>query len=397
MIVEQSGHPRSPARASALEIACGHGLGLVPAPPEEPVRFAQNPLAALEAAIEPALRRAPCLVSFSGGVDSTLVLAVAVALARRLGLAEPVPITWRFPSAPGAEESRWQEEAISALGLADWERLAAEDELDLVGPVAQRVLRRHGLLVPANSFLHEPLLARAGGGSLLSGFGGDQVLGLWRGRSLADVFAGRRRPSARTPLTLARALAPPRVRHRLERRRLPALAWLSAPARRRARELLAAERSAEPYGWAAHLRWQLRRRENLLAVCSLQRLGDRAQVMVCCPLLDRSFIAALTRAGGRLGFGDRSATVAALFGTLSAGRVLARTDKARFDEVFWGPHTRALVSRWDGEDLDPAYVDAAALARLWSDGPVDARTSLLVQQLWLARQRRERPPRPSRV
>ena len=64
-------------------------------------RPAGTALAALEAAIMPALLRSPCLVSFSGGRDSSAVLAVAARLARGAGLADPIPITIRVPAARG--------------------------------------------------------------------------------------------------------------------------------------------------------------------------------------------------------------------------------------------------------------------------------------------------------
>ena len=56
-----------------------------------------RPLAAMESAILPALRRPPCLVSFSGGRDSSIVLAVAASAARRQGLSLPIPVTRAFP------------------------------------------------------------------------------------------------------------------------------------------------------------------------------------------------------------------------------------------------------------------------------------------------------------
>ena len=59
-----------------------------------------TPLAALEEAILPALRRPPCLVSFSGGRDSSCVLAAATRAARREGLQPPVPVTLRVSNAP---------------------------------------------------------------------------------------------------------------------------------------------------------------------------------------------------------------------------------------------------------------------------------------------------------
>ncbi len=365
-----------------IEIACGTALGLCsPAAPLPPT--AADPLAALEAAVEAALRRPPCLVSFSGGVDSSLVLAVAIRVARRRGLPEPIPITWRFTGAPAAEESRWQERTIAALQVADWERRTASGELDLVGPIAQRVLARHGLLHPANAYLHEPLLERAAGGTLLTGIGGDQVLGLWRGRALADVFARRRRPPRRLPLMLVRAFTPSAVVAARERRRAPAWPWLRPPARRQATRVLARERAAEPIAWAPHLRWQLSRRDTMIFGATLHRLAEGAGAAVVNPLLEPQFVAALARAGGRLGYGDRSATLAALFGEVLPRALLDRRDKAIFDEVFWGEATRTLTRSWDGAAVDEELVDRDALRAEWSTGEPNVRTALLVQQVWL--------------
>src|SRR6185503_3688944 len=67
----------SPAAVSApdpLETAAGVVLGV--APRRRLPASAGGPLAALERAVLPALRRSPCLVSFSGGRDSSAVLAV---------------------------------------------------------------------------------------------------------------------------------------------------------------------------------------------------------------------------------------------------------------------------------------------------------------------------------
>lgn len=368
---------------SALEIACGIGLGL--GPEIDLVPAGPDPAAALAAVIEPALATPPCLVSFSGGLDSSLVLAVAVRVARRGGLPDPVPVTWRFADAPAAEESMWQEQVIDALGVTDWERLEGDGELDLTGPIATRVLARHGVRHPANAFLHEPLLARAAPGTLLTGFGGDQVLGLWRGRAVADVLAGRRRPRRPFALSAARACAPPRLRSAVELRRGSGFEWLRTPARRDALRLLADERSREPVAWPGHLRWQLRRRDTRISGDTFQAIAAGVGARILHPLLDPGFVAALARHGGWLGFGDRRATIAALFGDVIPPAVLARRDKAIFGEVFWRAPTRALMRAWDGEAVDRETVDPTALKAVWSgDGPF-ASTALLVHQIWLAR------------
>jgi asparagine synthase (glutamine-hydrolysing) len=137
---------------------------------------------------------------------------------------------------------------VRALPVTDWIRLPADDDLDFVGPVATDVLRRHGLLHPANAYFHAPLLREAAGGTLLTGVGGDQVLG----DSYPDAV----------------------LRHRL---------------------------------------------------------------------------------------------------------------KARFTEVFWRRHTRAMLAGWDGSGLDPSVVDRARLRLEWDRPQPDLCTAMLVQQVWLAR------------
>jgi hypothetical protein len=90
---------------ASLEVATGIVLGVdTPLVDEGPRR---TPAEAIEAVLRPALERAPCLVSFSGGRDSSAVLASATDLARREGLPLPIPATNRFPDAPGSDEAVW--------------------------------------------------------------------------------------------------------------------------------------------------------------------------------------------------------------------------------------------------------------------------------------------------
>ena len=95
-------------------------------------------------AILPALQRSPCLVSFSGGRDSSAVLAAAAAIARREGLPAPVPATVRAPGAAESDEAAWQEQVVAHVGIADWVRLEVHDELDVIGPHARACCARTG-------------------------------------------------------------------------------------------------------------------------------------------------------------------------------------------------------------------------------------------------------------
>ena len=107
---------------TALDVASGIPVGAAP-PAPTPVE-PRGVRSALEASIRPALQRPPCFVAFSGGRDSSTVLAVADRLATREGLPRPVALTARFPEAPAADESEWQELTTSWLGIEAWERLS---------------------------------------------------------------------------------------------------------------------------------------------------------------------------------------------------------------------------------------------------------------------------------
>jgi hypothetical protein len=314
---------------------------------------------ALERVMVRALERPPCLVSFSGGHDSSLVLAAATRAARREGLPLPVPVTWRVTGAPQAEESAWQEAVVAALHVTDWIRLDAGDDLDFVGPVAAAVLRRHGLLHPANAYFHAPLLREAAGGTLLTGVGGDQVLGRLR------------RP--RRPWWWPRAA-----------RAEEPFGWLRPGAARRIGNALRREYRARPARYTGRAGWALARRDLELTRRSLELLAADADAKVVHPLLDPGFLAALCGSGtSPETAGGRAGLIGQLFNTYP-GAVLSPRPKARFGEVFWRRHTRSLLAAWAGGGIDPLVVDPAALRREWDRPRPSLCTAMLAQQVWLA-------------
>jgi asparagine synthase (glutamine-hydrolysing) len=324
-------------------------------------------------------------VSFSGGIDSSLVLAAAVRLARRLGLDDPVPITWRFKDAPRADESDWQERVVAEVGVRDWERIEVDDELDFVGPHAQAVLRRHGVLYPANTYVHAPLLERARGGALLTGVGGDQVLGLGRWRQAARALSGAIRPTARDAAHVALAVSPSPLRRLFDpRRNRLASPWLWPDVEREVASRHAAARTAEPVWWSARVAWQSRRRDVRLGAAALELVAEDAGARLVQPLLDSGFMAAVARAGGRRGFGSRLAAVAAMFGDVAPRAVLQRSAKARLDQAFWRSGSQKLARAWGGGDVDPALVDVEALKAIWRTDPPALRTATLLQQVWVS-------------
>jgi hypothetical protein len=376
------------------DVAAGFPYGQARAgvPPVRGLDPVMTPLAALEAQIVPALSRGPVFVSFSGGFDSSLVLAVATSAARRLGVADPIPLTWRFTDAARALESDWQEAVVSELGLGDWQRLTATDELDWIGPVATGVLRAHGLLYPANSFLHAPLLELAKGGTLLTGVGGDQVLGLWRGRALADLLARRRAPSPRDVGRIGLAILPRPARTRVASARVDSeLAWLTPTATREFKRRLVAETEGEPVWWRDKLPWRVARRDTELSLRSLHLLAAAADCEVGSPLLAPELVTALAHAGGRLGAGDRLATLQRWFAPALPRALNGRRDKALFGQVFWREASLAFARRWEGGETDPGLIDESGLRREWRSERPSTRTALLLQQQWLTQDRANAP------
>jgi asparagine synthase (glutamine-hydrolysing) len=384
---------RHPLRVTPFELASGIVVGEAPeAARPEIGPGGPTPREALEAAILPALRRPPCVVSFSGGLDSSLVLAVAARLAEREGLEPPVPVTLTVPSAPAAEESWWQRRVVYHVGLVDeWVQLAfAEGELDWIGPVAEPVLRRHGVLMPPNAFMHAPLLERARGGSLLTGVGGDNLLTGWTGRRASELLSRRVRPVPRDLLRVAFAYAPAELRALVLRLRAEAPEWLTPAAREEAVRRLAGEGASEPARWDRRVRWAARRRRLAAIRWSLGLLGADTDTRLFHPLCDPGFAYALGRAGGRGGLGDRNAIVGAIAGDALPDELLLRPDKALFHEVLYSTRFRAFVAEWAGEGVDAELVDRAALAAEWRKDVPHVHSAMLVQAAWLSAQGAER-------
>jgi hypothetical protein len=371
---------------SRWELADGTASGAVEQAVRLPPPERVPPIDLVAAAILPALQRPPCVVSFSGGLDSSLVLALAVRVARAHGLPDPVPVTLRFPGVPSTKESYWQELVVAHLGLVDWERIEIADELDLLGDVASSALNRHGLLWPANAHFHDPVFARASGGSALTGLDGDGLFGAWRWQRARAALAAPTTDTTRDALRILLALSPPSVRAAVLLWRRPFRAsWLRPQAQFRLRARLAREAAAEPNRWDERVAWYARRRYLQLGVHSLGLLASGHNVQAVHPLLDRGFLAALAARGGATGFGDRRQAMRALFGDLLPPELLTRRTKGEFGRALWGPRSRAFAAGWDGQGLDLGLIDPDALRRVWAMPNPPLAAATLLQAAWLAR------------
>lgn len=367
---------------TSLDLATGTMIGCARHP--EPLPDCNlSPRSALEREMLPALRRSPCLVSFSGGRDSSAVLAVAVALARREGLELPIPATNVFPAAVHAKESEWQERVVAHLGIRDWLRLEHRDELDVLGPYARRLMLRHGLLLPCNAHFHLPLFDAATGGSLLTGVGGDELF-----TASCRVRPVLARPLRRIPKEAARRAlghAPVSVgRVLLSRRDRVEIPWLRPPAQRSVTEAMVEVGLQEPRSLRRRLAWWRSLRYARDGRLGLSLSARDADVLVVHPFLAAPVWASTARAAAPCGFQNRTDAMRRLFSDLLPDAILSRTSKAHFDEALWTDTARDFAREWDGTGVPLEHVDAEALYRHWNHTAWPfAQSFTLLQVAWL--------------
>jgi asparagine synthase (glutamine-hydrolysing) len=268
--------------------------------------------------------------------------------------------------------------------LTDWERVELGGEFDCIGPLAQSVLRRHGVLTPPNVHFHLPQLRAARGGSLLTGIGGDEIFSQHGWINLHDLAARRRRPELRDALRLAGAGAPTRLRAVVARRRAAQLelGWLTPDARRAVVHALADAAAAEPVGWRARFDWVLGFRYLELGRGNLELLALEHDVAAHHPLLDPTFAGALAALPRDQRFRSRTDALRRLFPELLPSEIVTRESKAAFTSVLWGERSQAFAERWDGVGVDTEIVDVDALRQRWR---VDRQPGphMLLQSIWL--------------
>ena len=365
----------------AREVALGYaGCDDVPVAPGT-----ASPRDALEDVVADSLRRGPCFVSFSGGRDSSAVLAVAVHVARTRGYPLPVPVVLRYPGREDTEESGWQDLVLGHLGLRDVVVHSIRRPEGYLGETARQGLARRGLLWPPALQLPDPVLDSARGGVLLTGEGGDEVLGARRITALTLLLRLRRPPSQRLLRHAARAVQPPPLRTIGLRRRLhraDLLPWLTADGAALAADRLARD-AAAPLRWDRETVRLLGRRAAEVFTHNYDLVAKEHDVEVEHPLVAPEFVHALARAGGFWGYAGRTDLMRRLFVDLLPDAILARTTKAHFGQVRWGPPERTFARSWDGAGLDTRLVDATRVRAEWlSDRPAGA-SALALQAAWL--------------
>lgn len=387
--------PASRVDLSPLEIACGTVYGFDPdLPPIDVAAADSSPRRALENVIAAALSRAPCVVSFSGGRDSSAVLAVATQVARDRGLPLPIPVSLVFPQASLAAEDEWQELVISRLQLPDWHRLIFTDELDIVGDLARATLARHGLQWPFNAYFHVPIMQLARGGSVLTGVGGDELFsaGTWHRENL--VLSRRARPLALDPARFVLSASPRVVKHRYLKAKLGPekypRTWLTPAANAEAIDRRVDSIAVESLSFRRTLaRSWWPRRSRLVSLQALAELAADVEAQCVSPLCAPEVLGAIMKQQGWRAFDNRSRAMAELVGDLLPVDLTSRPTKAGFAQVFFNRAAREFADAWDGTGLDPAIVNAPELQRIWRTEELpDARTYTMMQ--YLVQQDRQR-------
>ncbi len=372
-------------RMDPLEVAGGwlHGYDLDPLPPGPHVR----PRQVLDRILARHLMKSPCLVAFSGGRDSSVLLAAAVSTARREGLPLPIPITLSYPAAPDADEAQWQRRVLDHLDLTERVVLVVHDGHDALGPIATQVLLRHGTMWPPNFAPTWRMMDAARGGVLLTGEGGDEVFGLKRITPLTKALKARGRADRRVYPHTVRALAPASLRRRAALQQRYRRFWLREPvetllAQRDADDVMAYDLHAGRHAWQFSARRCARR-----AYDTMRTLGVEIGVGYVPTFGEPDFVTAVAHAAGFWGWTGRTATMRALFGDLLPREVLERRTKATFTNAVFTVHTREFARQWNGEGVDPELVDPEVLRDNWLSDFPHAPTMALLQQAWLASRR----------
>lgn len=346
--------------------------------------------AALESTIRRAFERGPVAVSFSGGRDSSAVLAIAARVAREGDWAPPIPVTLVYPDDPGADEAAWQRLVLGHLGLDNQIVLEVRGELDLLGEIATDALRRHGLLWPANGFSHAFMLRECAGMTMLTGGGGDELFDDSAPTRTGLVLARRAVPRARDVARIASSVLAPRQYDVRRARYVPRLAWLSDEGQHLFAAAVIDDRGRPEEKWSASILRALGARSFAAMRLGQDLLARERGAEIRHPFLEPEVVSAAARAGGRLGLGGRSSVMRLIAGDLLPAAVIERTTKATFDGGYWSSESLAFARSIDVDvifDADPAIgmlIDPRVVADGWRRAHPPFLTALLLQATWLA-------------
>lgn len=376
----------NPANLTSLDVACGMPLGWNSSPPPRPHRSSLDEFASL--LFSSSFGRGPCYMPFSGGSESSTWLAVATRYARSHGHDDPIPITLHYPGLASPEQLGLQEHVIAQLGLADWERVEPEEDLDLIGPIAGAAMRQTGPLWPPHAYVMAPLLEAARDGVFLLLTALEDFFTWWRWAPLVSVVARHRRPTARDAALLSTMLMPVALRVRAARRQgtPPPMPWLRPAAEKRALALLRTRQAAVPLRCNHAMTAQSTHRCFTGAAGTFRALGEALGTTMDQPQCQPGVVESFAGACGWRGFADLRAILQQLAGDLLPADLLVERPAPDAIGVFFGARSREFASSWSGGGLDESIVDVDTLRQNWLSDRPDPRTACLLQYAWLTEQ-----------
>lgn len=363
--------PLDPMRPSEDELCVALMFGQDPRLPvlDLAAGRANAPRPLIERHLQVAMQRGPVGIAFSGGRDSSALLAIAALVARREGLELPLAVTAVFPSLPESDEEEWQRLVLDHLGLADrWVRVVDPD-FDLIGEPARRMHGWFGQLLPPNSHAFLPMMEALGeGATIVSGGGGDEVLE-GRPQRLSSALRSRRKLAPDERVEALIGDLPAALQRRAIRRHgfISALDWVRPAARQRLLVREAQDRGAIPVRYDRLLARAATDRHFQSAHYALQLAAGELGTRVLFPFNEHDVIAAQARLWGGRFPGNRLRSLRPLVGDLLPETILTRTSKAEFVGAFVGERSQAFIADWDGSGVDPERVDVDALRRAWND------------------------------
>lgn len=367
-------------------------------PAQIPLREPADPAGVLVDVVASLLRpSSPALVEFSGGVDSSLVLSAATAAARRAGWPDPVPVTYRFPSAPTTDETAFQDLMIRTLKLRQWRIFDLDSEHDVVGPDALELLTQIGPILPGVLAGKAWSLKQLGGQLMLNGEGGDAVFGTRRVTSSLRFARHVRHGEIRQACRLLPALTTDLSAGPLRSRRLARSLvddygppWLTERVRRDLARTSILDEAAEPLAPRRFVEYEMSRPGVWVLQHNARQVRRHFGVDLQSPLLETEFLAALAASVPWHRWIGRTEIVSRYFADLLPPEIAGRRTKAEFSAAYFARHTRQFAERWDGTGL-PVEVDAGWLKHHWASAdPVHGGSCLLLQHAALSAERGER-------
>lgn len=376
------------APLSPIEVATSRPIGLDRSRPVLEESAAATPHAAFRDTVRAALEHGPCVVSFSGGRDSSAVLATAVSVARAEGLPLPIPATLNFPGIEESHESEWQDLVLKHLGVTERLQYSLSTEMDALGSSAREMLQAFGLVWPFNTHLHGVMCRDAAGGTLLTGFGGDEIAMSATTRWAARALSNRRTLTPRKVVSIAHYGSPRPIRYLLD---LPAnrpdrqqFPWLTRKGYLLATHAGAADSSTIPMGWGKVLReWIPRSRYFEMVKQSMGDLGSLHDVRVHHPFIEPSVLQAFAHHSPFTGPSGRRAIMELLVGHLLPPEVITRTSKASFTPSLWNGESREFARSWDRTGLDETVVHPEIVRAQWLVPEPTVHSISLLHQAWL--------------